>query len=672
METSSMTKLPRFTLSAAALAGLAFVGLAGPARAWVYPEHRDIALLAVEKLDAERRPLFDRLWREARAGHETRLCEQAADSAQGVAPACIDWAALPAIAGDHSCSSKNMLENAIQSDWILQVADVAAQLKVDLGRIAVTARPQVNVRGANVAGDFQRLIEDEALRAQRINALRTSDTRLQRADVEYATRAGSNNAHFLIPRPRTDVTPKEYAELALSPGSEISAVGVYTWFHVSALQKATRLATEQLAPAERQALARAMLADEGFAVHFLEDTFAAGHVAGAWGDVSQRKGTHDYYNEAGLEVFTWKGGSESVVLMGDAHMRPQDAERAANAVRVSLEQLVDHATGRQRAVRLVHTPTAPGEPDAFDVCKNNAFDKRRDEGLRVSPDAYALLPDVLGSTPIPGLGPGLGSMPRFRAEVGPFIGFVGSGDLRMIDGGHDASVTSNGWIGGADLSLRAGLGLDGVIGESGDGLVFGSIGLRGDTRSTNLLPISSPALDAAGGASAVRSRFGFSTRLRMPFYLIPGDLLLLSPMYLFAPETYTNMAVISSNGGLIPWQAGWATRVGRFQFVLGRELGATFYGYGFDNKTVVPGATPGAEPRVVDFKSIHFDLPILEYRPYRAFDTKQSSAVLFQFFAGAEVPQSSSVAWPLGAPGVKLEKIYSIGVRAIFDWRRYF
>jgi len=667
-----MTKLPRFNLRAAALAGLAIAGLAGPASAWVYPEHRDIALLAVEKLDAERRPLFDRLWREARAGHETRLCEQAADTAQGLAPVCIDWAALPAIAGDHSCSSKNMLDNALNTDWILQVADVAAQLKVDLGRIAVTARPEVNVRGTNVMGDFQRLVEDEALRAQRINALRTSDTRLQRADVEYATRAGSNNAHFLIPRPRTDITARQYAELALSPGSEISAIGVYTWFHVSALQKATRLATEQLAPAERQALARAMLADEGFAVHFLEDTFAAGHVAGAWGDVSQRKGTHDYYNEAGLEVFTWKGGSESMVLMGDAHMRPQDAERAASAVRISLEQLIDHAAGRERTVRLRHTPAAQGEADAFDVCKNNAFDKRREEGLRVSPDAYALLPDVLGPTPIPGLGPGLGSMPRFRAEVGPFIGFVGSGDMRSVSGGYDPSVTDSGWIGGADLSLRAGLGLDGVIGESGDGLVFGSIGLRGDTRSSNKLPVSSPALDAAGGVSAVRSRFGISTRLRMPFYVIPGDLLLLSPMYFFAPETYTNMAVASSNGGLIPWQAGWATSVGRFQFVLGRELGATFYGYGFENTMVVPGATPGAEPRVVDFKSIHFDLPILEYRPYRAFDTKQSSAVLVQLFAGADVPKSSTVTWPPGAPAARLETIYTIGLRLIFDWRRYF
>ena len=138
------------------------------------------------------------------------------------------------------------------------------------------------------------------------NALRTSDTRLQRADPEYATRAGSNNAHFLMPRPRTDITAREYAESTLSVGSEISAIGVYAWFHLSALQKATRLATEQLAPAQRQALARAMLADEAFALHFLQDTFAAGHVAGTWGDVSQRKGTHDYYNAAGLEVFTWK------------------------------------------------------------------------------------------------------------------------------------------------------------------------------------------------------------------------------------------------------------------------------------------------------------------------------------------------------------------------------
>ena len=658
-------------LSAMALAALGLAGAPGPAQAWVYPEHRDIAVLAIEKLDPERKARFDRLWRDARTGHEARLCEQAADPQQGVAPACIDWAALAGIAGDHSCSSRNMLDVTLQTGWVLQVADVAAQLKLDLGRVAVTARPELNVRDKNLVVDLKRLIEDEGLRAERQNALRTADTRLQRADSEYATRAGSNSAHFLMPRPRTDTKPREYAELTLSPGAPISALGVYGWYHLSALQKATRLAHETLAPAERQALARAMLADEGFALHFLQDTYAAGHVAGTWGDVSQRKGTHDHYNEAGLEVFTWMGGSESAVLMGDAHMRPEDAERAASAVRTSLEQLIDHAGGRARDRALPHTPAAPSEPDAFDVCKNDTLG-RRDVGVRVPPEALAQLPEVLGPTPVPGLGPGLGSMPRFRAEVGPFVGFAGSGDLRGVGGGYIPSVTTDGWIGGADLSVRAGFGLDGVIGESGDGLVFGSLGLRGDTRSSHAFGVPSPALAAAGGVSAIPSRFGISTRLRMPFYLIPGDLLLLSPLYFFSPATYTGMAVAASNGGLLPWQSAWATRLGRFQFVLGRELGATFYGYGFDNKTFAPSAVPGGEPRVVEFKSIQFDLPILEYRPYRAFDTRQSSAVLVQLFVGADVPQSTTVTWPPGAPGVKLDTVYSIGLRMIFDWRSYF
>ena len=659
------------SLRSPVLAALAALGCLA-AHAWIYPEHRAIALLAVERLDPERRAQFERLWREARTGHEQRLCEQSADGKQGVAPACIDWAALPAIAGDHSCSSKNMLDNVLATDWIMQVADVAAQLSLDLGQIAVTARPDVDVRRMDLVGDLQRLIEDEALRAQRVNALRTSDTRLQRADPEYATRAGSNNAHFLMPRPRTDITPKEYAELTLNLGSEISAIGVYAWFHLSALQKATRLAAESLAPAERQALVRAMLADEAFALHFLQDTFAAGHVAGSWGDVSQRKGTHDYYNAAGLEVFTWKGTSESMVLMGDAHMRPQDAERAASAVRISLEQLIDHAAGRERTTRVPHTPGAPAEADRFDVCKNNVL-PRRDLGMRVTPEIVAVLTDVLGPTPVPGLGPGLGSMPRFRAEIGPFIGFVGATDMRAVEGGYDPAVTDNGFIGGAELSLRAGFGLDGVIGESGDGLVFASLGVRGDTGSSNDSAVTSPALQAAGGASAIRSRFGISSRLRMPFYLIPGDLLFASPLFFISPETYTGMAVTAGNGGLIPWQAGWATRFGRFQFVLGRELGATFYGYGgMENTIAVPGATPGAEPRVVDFRSILFDLPILEYRPYRAFDTKQSSAVLIQLYAAADVPKSTTVTYPPGAPPVKLETVHSIGLRLIFDWRRYY
>ena len=664
-------KLSRSLRFVRSLATLGFICAAHPALAWVYPEHRDIAVLGVETLDPERRAIFDRLWREARAGNDQRLCEQGADVKQGLTPACIDWAAFSAIAGDHSCSSKNMLDNVLKTQWILSVADVSAQLKADLGRIAVKASPEQSASSENMIADIQRLVEAEALKAERLNALRTSDTRLQRADPEYATRAGSNNAHFLMPRPRTDIAPQEYAELTLSRGSEISAIGVYAWYHLSALQKATRLASEQLSPKERHELTVAMLADEGFALHFLQDTYAAGHVAGSWGNASQRKGTHDYYNAAGLEVFTWQGSSGSMVLMGDAHMRPEDAQRAGVAVRGSLEQVLDHAAGRARTLMLPHTPAAPASPEDFDVCANNTF-SRREQGLRAPPVAYELAYEVLRPTPIPGLGPGLGSMPRFRAELGPFVGIAGSVDGQSINSGFVASENARGLVGGLDLSVRAGLGLDGVIGESGDGLVFASLGLRFDSPSTSDFSGASQMQQIGSSTAAIPARIGISTRFRMPYYLVPGDLLLLSPMYLFAPQTYTNMAVTASNGGLIPWQLGMATRFGRFQFVLGRELGVTFFGYGFDNTVLAPSATPGGAARVVDFKSTHFDLPILEYRPYRAFDTNQSSEVLLQLFAGIDVPHGSKVVYPEGAPGVNLQTVYSIGVRMIFDWRRYF
>ena len=92
--------------------------------------------------------------------------------------------------------------------------------------------------------DAQRRYASEKNRADRLNALRTADTQLQRVDPEYANRADTNLAHFLLPRPDTNLDPIAYGALALRPGSELNAAGVYAWYHISALQKASRLATE--------------------------------------------------------------------------------------------------------------------------------------------------------------------------------------------------------------------------------------------------------------------------------------------------------------------------------------------------------------------------------------------------------------------------------------------
>jgi len=641
-------------------------------QSWIYPEHRQLSLLAVQRLDPEHRAVFDRLWQSARAGDEQRLCASGADIDQGTTPSCIDWAAFSAIGGDHSCSSREMLETARSAPWILQVADIAAQLKEDLARIPVLPMAESTGQSANIVTEAQRLISSETARAQRVNALRTADIRLQRADPDYVTRAGSNYAHFLLARPNTDIDLNEYAALTLRVGSAISAVGVYSYFHLSALQKASRLAAEpQLSADERAALARAVLADEGFALHFLQDVFAAGHIAGTWGDRSQRQGTHDYYNQNGLEVFTWAGGSRSTVTMGDAYMRPEDADVAAKTVRTSLEQVLDVASGKPAGLAFGYTPSAPSAPDAFDVCRNDRL-PQRDRGLQPLPQQRPFFVATLETTPVPGLGPGFGALPRFRSEVGPFVGLSGSIDGRVVDGGFSPLQTQRGAVAGLDLSVRGGFGLDGVTSESGDGLVYASIGLRSDSPSTNRFNDNFPGSSAGNLSAAIPARTGLSMRFRMPFYLIPGDLLLLSPLYLVDPKTYTRMAITAGNGGLIPWQYGLATPIGRFQFVLGRELGIVWYGESGHDQLVVPRSEPNGQARIVDFRTVAYDIPIAEYRPYRAFSSNQSSSVVFQLFAASDVPRGASTVFPLGAPTPDLRRVWSVGLRLVFDWRYYY
>ena len=53
------------------LLALLICAAAREATAWVYPEHRDITIAAVEKLDPAHRAVFDRLWREARVTRAT-------------------------------------------------------------------------------------------------------------------------------------------------------------------------------------------------------------------------------------------------------------------------------------------------------------------------------------------------------------------------------------------------------------------------------------------------------------------------------------------------------------------------------------------------------------------------------------------------------------------------
>lgn len=621
---------------------LSLLGFA--ARAWVYPEHRRIAQLAIQKLSPEQRALLDQLWAAARIGYEGRLSASVIEPEQGLNPANLDYASWAAISGDHSCSPQNMLTVVLKSEWILNVAHVAAQLELD--------------------------IKDSKNRSEHVNALRNSDIRLQRADPEYATRAGSNNVHFLLARPEVQTTGEDYYSLVHAQGAPLNALGMYSWYHTSALYKVARSREANLTNEQKSALILAALADEAFALHFLEDVYAAGHIAGTWGDAAVRKGTHDYYNERGLEVTTWEG--KPAVVMGDAYMRPEDAELAAASVTMSISQLLMVADGKLRVRNEGDVVSQEILPDTFNVCKNNYQPKRlRQDTVNMRREMLTYLPQVLKRTPIPGLATGPGELPRFRAELGMFFGISSSLNGAYAFGGFAESQTNQGFVGGLSAGLRFGLGLDGVLNEAGDGLVFLQAGIRQDASSShNFLGVNN---NLAYGAltAAIPGRAGWDFRLRLPFWVIPGDLVLVGPiLYLISPQRAQEMGVAAVNGGLIPWQAGWQTSIGRFQFILGREIGLSLYGTStFGNDAIFVPSPSGAQ--IVAYASTKWDFPFLEYRPVRTFSMNQSSSLMIQFSAGVDIPHDMHVLEPTGEILVPTKNVWYLGARIIFDWRKY-
>lgn len=622
-----------------------------PASAFLYPEHRRIMLAAIAKLDPNHRAILDQIWASARKGYETRLCAAVVEPEQGLKPQCLDYAAWCAIGGDHSKSGEDLANIVLTSDWILDVAAIAAKLQVGL---------------------------DQATnRSDCISEVRDSDIKLLRVDPEYVTRAGKNNGHFLLALPGVNIKPESYFALCYKEGTEINTVGTYIWYHMSALSKAARLHDENLTPEEHSALALSALADEAFADHFLEDSFTSGHVAGLWGDAAKRKGTHDYYNEAGLKITTWQ--DKQMVLMGDATMRAEDVEWASEAVRKSMEQLLDAVSGKIRFdAAFIQPGPSLATPDTFNVSKAMAMPIRP-----IDPAVKILCDTVLMATPIPGLIAGLGELPRFRAEIGPFIGLSAATSLNFLDGGFFDYQTYNGFSSGLELGLRVGLGMEGVLNESGDGLVFLDLGARIDLGSTMRFDYDNePEMKQLGDyVAAIPTRNAYYIRLRLPFFLIPGDLIILAPLLaLTSPNAMQKVVTTAGNGGLIPWQTGLPTPIGRFQFVLGREVAVSMYGSG-----------RGPDPYLVTLKakddegydeegyfamySTRFEFPIVEYRPFRTYSSRQTGSLLFQLHGGFDIPGKRSTIWtPLEYTGglPETRTVWFVGIRLVFDYRYYF
>jgi hypothetical protein len=621
------------------------------ATAWIWPEHRDIAAEALKELPPAQRKTIDQMWVGVRAIGGKQVCEKVVDP--GAEPTgvprgewdkvCVDFAAFPALAGDHSCTAGELWSDAAKEPWAVKVVWVAAKTKERLASA-----------------------KDEA---QRTDFLSLSHLAMQYVDPRYLTRAEGNNAHFLVPR--APVQSKEdldqYLDRVLQPSTETNATGLYAEFHMLALRYA---ALYHAAPeAERPELGGRALLAEGVALHFLEDSFSAGHYAATWGGSAWQKGTHDLYSTIGLTTMTWKG--DLFASHGDGHMTEQDMKVAAVTVRQSLAQVATAAEGR---MPLPVEPLTPSEKAiaALNFCKAEHLPPAPEQPVARSAAAM-----VLKSSPVPAGGKDEIHPPRSRAEIGPFVGAVSGYTLGLAMGGYDSWANSR-LRSGFEIGARVGYGLEGVITSNMDGqmwlqgeLVADPVQLDlGCTTCTPYPPNSGKRTDPA--VPRVGSRSALKLSMRMPFYVLPFDLIVLGPVLMFtSPQTLTEVVFAAAGGGILPVERKWETSIGSFQFMLGREVGFTLWGMtGHTNQFLYTPTPNKSDVKIINYDSLELDFPVLEYVPPRVFATTLALAAEMQLGFNVEFPLSPTYN-DNGAP-FSLGPSWNVYLRFRLDARKYF
>jgi hypothetical protein len=267
---------------ASACAAALVLGKASAAMAWYFPEHVVIAHDAVMQLpdairgvleDAVARarteglPLCARIDRPFEEVAQRRMLETRMIKAS-ISVDCVPYAALSALAGDH--------------------ANSAAELRgVLVGGKGVEITSAAAYEWVRFEEALQRLPNDSLERMSFVHAL---DVALYFIDPGYELRAQATHAHFGdAGRPIGDVL-----RAAATQGDVDNALGQFLAHHL-----------RSLALARAGSVSEALL-EHGFAMHFFQDAFAAGHLvmtSEAWriGNPAARR-RHDFYNAKGLEV----------------------------------------------------------------------------------------------------------------------------------------------------------------------------------------------------------------------------------------------------------------------------------------------------------------------------------------------------------------------------------
>jgi hypothetical protein len=281
----------------AATIGTLALLIAPDAHAWYFPEHvvisqdgltqlpaaiRDVIVGAISRARSEGIPLCPRVdvpFEDLAQNKplETRMIRSE------VRVDCVPYSALPALAGDHASS--------------------AAEL-----RRVLTTPKAIEITSA-VAYEWRRFREAVARlpapSLERMSFVHELDVAFYFIDPGYDVRAQATRAHFVdADRPLDEVLR------AATHGNVGNALAQFLTHHLRSLELASRGE-----PTEA-------ILEHAFAVHFLQDAFAAGHLVmteAVWarGNAYVRQ-RHDFYNAKGLPVARLLDSTPCAELDGDA------------------------------------------------------------------------------------------------------------------------------------------------------------------------------------------------------------------------------------------------------------------------------------------------------------------------------------------------------------------
>jgi hypothetical protein len=494
-------------------------------------EHTRISQQAITQLAgaAHRRAALEEMW--ALVGTAPKLGPRLCPSAH-LPPeepsTCVTLAALPALAADHSCTTKKLGASLAELTWVGKVLKVSQELEKSLSKGGLTV-------------------------LQRLDERREADLKLQAADPEYLSRAGHNTAHFSLARtpvawedqllPARRGALATYLRRALATGESSNALALYVNFHAAALRGVMRA---RAVPAQATTALEEALLSEAHALHFLQDSFSSGHLVGAWGSEAERIGTHDYYCRSGVEALTWEG--EAYIAHGDAFLKAEDRRRAAAATAASLGQLVDVWRGVPVADVGLRVP-ASAATSAYDICVEEAVPPALDDLAEAE-----FVQQIVGTWPRPGLR--TPEHPRRRADLGLFLGLSVAADFgagaRWLDDGGAPAVDL---IGRVRAGVRVGYAMEGTLSRYMDGQLYAE-GV------------------AAGEANHKGTQLGAGARLHLPYAYFPVlEPIVLLPFLLTRRPGALSAAQLAARGGpdgsqrLHLHSESWTS-----QFELGRDV----------------------------------------------------------------------------------------------------